>query len=144
MSAPGGFFIWERIKQFSVLSSSLLAFWGGPAPRPIFAHGPVVFLRTVLWHGGSHGRVAIGIEPATTHDRRLDDRLHRPLCHPAPYSLRSLSVANMVVDKWSGRNDKVYTDLITMQYDYRTKGHERRRKVDMNYSVMIVLPLTLL
>ena len=38
----------------------------------------------------------------------------------------------MVIDRRSKRTDMGYTEVITVQYDKRTKGHQRRVKVEMN------------
>ena len=47
----------------------------------------------------------------------------------------------MVIDWRSTRNNMGYTEVITLQYDYRAKGHERRGKMEMNSFVPIVLQL---
>ena len=52
------------------------------------------------------------------------------------------SATNMVKDRVSGRIDKGYTEVISLQYDQRTKGHKRGGKVEMNYFLPIVLRLT--
>ena len=50
----------------------------------------------------------------------------------------------MVKDRVSQTIDKGYNEVISLQYDKRTTGHEMGGKVEINSFLMIVLQLTCL